>query len=187
MTRRLLLAVVVGSTACTVHVGPSVRPTSAPRTAEVAPTPKASPPRGPLIAAMGPRRPRTAPAARPGDSSELAQLCVDEINRYRATLGLHPLQRAADREACADGQIADDARTGHWHGRFGACGESAQNECNASPTDRAQMIKGCLRGMWGEGPGGGHYENMKSATATRVWCGFHTTPSGDVWSVQDFR
>lgn len=41
--------------------------------------------------------------------------------------------------------------------------------------------------MRNEGPGGGHYENMKSATATKVWCGFYTTPSGDVWSIQDFR
>jgi hypothetical protein len=116
-----------------------------------------------------------------------AQLCVDEINRYRATLGLRPLVRAPEREACADGQIKDDAQSGHWHGRFGACGESAQNECVASSTSQADMIKGCLRGMWGEGPGGGHYENMKSASATSVWCGFFTKPNGDVWSVQDFR
>jgi hypothetical protein len=116
-----------------------------------------------------------------------AQLCVDEINRYRASLGLRALERASDREGCAEGEIKDDAQSGHWHGRFGACGESAQNECNHSPTARPDMIKGCLRGMWSEGPGGGHYENMKSATATRVWCGFYTTPSGDVWSVQDYR
>jgi hypothetical protein len=130
-----------------------------------------------------------SPSASPSasDASSVAQLCVDEINRYRATLGLRALERASDREACADGQIRDDAQSGKWHGRFGACGESAQNECSASPTEKADMIKGCLRGMWNEGPGGGHYENMKSASASKVWCGFHTTPSGDVWSVQDFK
>ena len=41
--------------------------------------------------------------------------------------------------------------------------------------------------MWNEGPGGGHYENMKSPTAKEVWCGFYTAPDGAVWSVQDFR
>lgn len=49
------------------------------------------------------------------------------------------------------------------------------------------FIKGCLQGMWNEGPGGGHYENMKSPTAKEVWCGFYTAPDGAVWSVQDFR
>lgn len=128
--------------------------------------------------------PSTAPS---GTSSSVAQLCVDEINRYRATLGLRPLARAADREGCADGQIRDDAQSGNWHGRFGACGESLQNECMSSPTKADDMIRGCLKGMWAEGPGGGHYENMKNASATQVWCGFHTKPNGDVWSVQDFR
>ncbi len=118
--------------------------------------------------------------------SSVAQLCVDEINRYRATLGLRPLVRAADKEACADGQIRDDAQSGHWHGSYGRCGESLQNECSSSPTGQADFIKGCLRGMWNEGPGGGHYEAMKNPTVTKVWCGFHTTPSGDRWSVQDF-
>jgi len=116
----------------------------------------------------------------------VAQLCVDEINRYRATLGLYPLERATEREPCADGQIRDDAQSGHWHGSFGACKEGAQNECNSSPTNQADFIKGCLKGMWGEGPGGGHYENMKG-NAKKVWCGFYTEPSGGVWSVQDFQ
>jgi hypothetical protein len=41
--------------------------------------------------------------------------------------------------------------------------------------------------MWDEGPGGGHYENMKSTDSTRVACGFYITPGGDVWSVQNFQ
>jgi erythromycin esterase-like protein len=135
------------------------------------------------VARPTPSRPTQAPT----NDASVAQLCVDEINRYRATLGQRALERASDREGCADGQIKDDAHSGNWHGRFGACGESAQNECNSSPTAQGDFIKGCLRGMWNEGPGGGHYENMKSASATKVWCGFYTAPGGEVWSVQDFR
>jgi hypothetical protein len=41
--------------------------------------------------------------------------------------------------------------------------------------------------MWAEGPGGGRYDNMTSTGSTRVACGFHTTPGGEVWAVQDFR
>jgi hypothetical protein len=131
--------------------------------------------------------PREQPRAAPRGDGSIAQLCVDEINRYRATLGLRPLERDADREACADTQIADDSRSGHWHGKYGACGESVQNECMASPGEQAGFLQNCLKDMWNEGPGGGHYENMKNASATKVWCGFYTTPSGDRWSVQDFR
>jgi len=41
--------------------------------------------------------------------------------------------------------------------------------------------------MWGEGPGGGHYENMASRSYSEVGCGIYVTPSRDVWIVQDFR
>lgn len=143
---------------------------------------------------LGRRIPRSTPRAAPAsptsptsNDGSVAQLCVDEINRYRATLGLRPLERAPDREGCADGQIRDDAESGKWHGSFGKCGEAMQNECMQSPGPKNEFIKGCLHGMWNEGPGGGHYENMKSAGATKVWCGFYTKPNGDLWSVQDFR
>jgi hypothetical protein len=130
---------------------------------------------------------QTQTQAPPANDSSIAQLCVDEINRYRGTLGLRALRREAQGEACADGQIRDDAQAGKWHGSYGRCKESLQNECMSSPTGETDFIKGCLRGMWNEGPGGGHYEAMKNPTVTKVWCGFYTTPSGDRWSVQDFR
>jgi hypothetical protein len=174
--RLFTLMLFVSVTSCAVRVGTPLRPAST------------SPPARTLGKRSLPRVARTgAPTlASASNDGSVAQLCVDEINRYRSSLGLSPLQRAADREACANGQIADDARSGKWHGSFGGCGEALQNECMSSPASREDMIKGCLRGMWNEGPGGGHYEAMKSSTKT-VWCGFYTTPSGDVWSVQDFR
>jgi hypothetical protein len=190
--RALAFVLLLGASSCAVYIGPEPRPVRASRAPTSAPVRyvpaighvhRRAIPHAPAPAPV-PRAPGTAP---PAPDASVAQLCVDEINRYRATLGLGPLERASDREACANGQVAADASSGHWHGRFGACGDAAQNECNASPTPAADMIKGCLHGMWSEGPGGGHYENMKSASATKVWCGFYTTPNGDVWSVQDFR
>jgi hypothetical protein len=49
------------------------------------------------------------------------------------------------------------------------------------------MIAGCLKAMWKEGPGGGHYDNMRNTKYTKVACGFSVLPNGDVWAVQNFR
>jgi hypothetical protein len=78
------------------------------------------------------------------------------------------------------------------HGAFGQCGEFAQNECPGWPAPAEKMITGCLKAMWDEGPGDfnsghGHYINMSSTKYALVACGFYTTPSGDIWSVQDFK
>jgi len=118
-------------------------------------------------------------------------MCVDEINAYRATLGLPPYARDASSETCADGQSKSDSASGTAHGAFGKCSEWAQNECPGWPGTADSMIKGCLKMMWDEGPGSfsghGHYINMSSKTYKTVFCGFYKTSSGDWWSVQDFR
>jgi len=49
------------------------------------------------------------------------------------------------------------------------------------------MIPKCLESMWGEGPGGGHYEAMAATRFTKVACGFGTASGGGIWSVQNFR
>jgi hypothetical protein len=73
------------------------------------------------------------------------------------------------------------------HGAFGSCGENAQNECPGWPGPADQMIGSCLDAMWGEGPGGGHYDNMASTDRTEAACGFFTLANGEVWSVQNFH
>ncbi len=121
-----------------------------------------------------------------GDGS-LEQLCVDTINQYRATLGLKPYVRWTSAETCSDGEAASDSKTGKAHGAFGTCGEMAQNECPGWSGPPETMIKGCLAAMWAEGPGGGHYENMRSSRYTTAACGFATTSAGKIWSVQNFK
>jgi hypothetical protein len=112
--------------------------------------------------------------------------CVDAINAYRATLGLAPYARWTQEESCADGQALSDSKTGKAHGAFTQCGEHAQDECPGWPGPADAMIPKCLAAMWAEGPGGGHYENMRGKY-TQVACGFATLPNGSVWAVQDFR
>jgi hypothetical protein len=121
-----------------------------------------------------------------------AQLCVDTINMYRATLGLPPYARWSEGERCADSQAASDALTGNAHGAFGKCGEMAQNECPDWPGPPETIIKNCLAQMWAEGPGTdfathGHYINMASKSYGKVACGVAQTSTGKYWLVQDFR
>lgn len=121
------------------------------------------------------------------NSGDAAQVCVDEINAYRATYGLPAYERWTDGEACASSQAQSDSQTGQAHGAFGQCSEWAQNECPGWPGPPATMIVGCLSLMWDEGPGGGHHDTMASSDYTRVACGFYEMPSGDVWAVQNFQ
>jgi hypothetical protein len=119
------------------------------------------------------------------------QDCVERINDFRATIDLPPLARWQDAEQCADEQARQDAASGTAHGAFGQCDESAQNECPGWGS-LDDVIDGCLQMMWSEGPGTdysahGHYINMTNEAYGEVACGFHETPDGAVWAVQDFR
>jgi hypothetical protein len=120
------------------------------------------------------------------------QQCVDIINNYRATLGLPAYQRWTDQEACASTEAESDSQSGKAHGAFGRCGENAQNECPHYGGSYETMLPQCLDLMWKEGPGTdfsthGHYINMTNPKYTKVACGFTTTASGEIWSVQDFK
>lgn len=118
------------------------------------------------------------------------EICVAEINKWRATENLPPLQRWSSAETCSDGEAKSDAETGTAHGAFGRCTENAQNECPGWPGKPEQMIAGCLKMMWEEKFGSGekgHYLNMKSTSFSKVACGFHVTSGGKVWAVQNFR
>ncbi len=103
------------------------------------------------------------------------------------TVGSPALTRWTAEEKCASSQAQSDSKSGAAHGAFGTCSEYGQNECPGWPGPAGDMIPSCLKMMWGEGPGGGHYENMKATRYTQVSCGFYTLPDGSVWAVQNFR
>ena len=118
------------------------------------------------------------------------QLCVQRTNDYRARVGVGPLTRRADTEACEDGQARSDSISRTAHGAFGQCRERAQNECPGWDGDPETVIERCLAMMFAEGPGDGpahgHYINMTERKYSGVSCGFATAPSGQLWIVQDF-
>jgi len=117
----------------------------------------------------------------------LRQSCADAINQYRATINVAPLTLKADATtaACMDKQAGDDATSGRAHAHFGACGEMAQDECPNWSGDPGSQQLACLKMMWAEGPGGGHYNNMANASYTKVSCGYATL-NGKLWMVQNF-
>lgn len=115
-----------------------------------------------------------------------AEICVNTINEYRKTKGLPAYARWTETEGCADGQAQSDGTTRKPHGAFGKCQEMGQNECPGWPGPADKMIPQCLKSMWGEGPGGGHYEAMASTRFTKVACGF-ANGQGGIWAVQNFR
>ena len=108
------------------------------------------------------------------------------INDYRATVGSPPLVEWTAEESCVDGEAASDAKSNTPHGAFGSCNEFAQDECPGWPGPPSQLIVACLKAMWDEGPGGGHYENMKNAQSTKAACGFYQTTDGSWWATQNF-
>jgi hypothetical protein len=117
--------------------------------------------------------------------------CVDRTNELRASKGLAPIPRLSSAEPCVDGQAKADSESGKAHGSFDACLSqvknwkgAAQNECPGYRSVES-TLGSCLDMMWAEGPGGGHYDNMVG-DATLTACGFHTTPDGKVWMIQDF-
>ncbi|HEY2512922.1 MAG TPA: CAP domain-containing protein [Polyangiaceae bacterium] len=120
-------------------------------------------------------------------SSDPAQACVDAVNAYRATVGLPAYARWNAEETCVDGQAQSDSEANQAHSAFTQCGEWAQNECPGWPGPSGSMIGDCLKAMWAEGPGGGHYDNMTSKSYTKVACGFYTLSDGSVWATQDFK
>ncbi len=126
--------------------------------------------------------------------AKLSVTCVDEINSYRATENLPPLERWVEAEICTHQSSKADSETGNAHGSFGDCNEWAQNECPGWNSLEA-IVPNCLKMMWDEkllGPNvefskNGHYLNMSSQTYTKVACGFAKKADGKVWAIQNFK
>jgi hypothetical protein len=127
----------------------------------------------------------TSAPVTPQSVDDLRKACLDTINQYRSSIGRSALTLKADAGACLDKQSADDGAVGGAHRNFGKCGESAQNECPGWGGDPGTAQAGCLKMMWAEGPGGGHYENMANARYSQVACGYAQV-GGKWWMIQNF-
>jgi len=155
------------------------------------PAPPPTPPSPPTPLPVPP--PPSSPAPSPASASSLEaarQLCVQRTNEYRARVGVGPLARRPDAEACGDAQASSDGASRTAHGAFNRCRERAQNECPGWDGTPSDVVNRCLAMMFAEGPGPGpahgHYVNMTDRQYSGVSCGFATLPNGELWVVQDF-
>jgi hypothetical protein len=128
------------------------------------------------------------------DQTADTAFCVDEINRFRSTIGAPPLTQSSAIEAFSTEASRVDGAAHQAHKYFrdtnGGNGVSlAENEIpwwllSQFSSTRAVITKG-LEMEWAEGPGGGHYDTM-SGKYTEVACGISIT-SGEITVTQDFR
>jgi uncharacterized protein YkwD len=120
---------------------------------------------------------------------------VTETNRYRVSVGLAAVAESAalERFAAAGAETDGRAHTAHKHftDTNGGGVALAENEIPWWPLGLYHSVQEIMRQglaqMWGEGPGGGHYENL-TGPYTQVGCGvFIDSGLGQVTVVQDFR
>ena len=116
--------------------------------------------------------------------------CVTETSRYRAMIGLSPLTRSGTLEAYAAAGARQDglAHKSHLHYKSAnlAAKGIAENELPwwPGPSVRSVIEKG-IATMWAEGPGGGHYENIRGPYS-QLGCGVFVNGT-EITVVQDFQ
>lgn len=129
----------------------------------------------------------TPPEDVPSDDplAEARRICLEEINRLRATRSLPAYSAWTGVEACADDQATDDEASGQPHGAwrsgaFATCNGNAQNECLGGG---AAGIIGCLQQMWAERERAGCAGCDACADAydpSCPGCDFYGSTTGDV-------
>ena len=154
-----------------------------------------------LIVAAGCRGPLSSPTARsstsdpgsPAFSAEVS-LCVEQTNRYRASIGRASLKRSDALETYATAAARTDglAHVAHKHARQTNLGNGTSRAENAilwwslrSYDTVERVVKLGLADMWKQGEGGTHYRNL-AGNYTEVGCGIFVN-GDEVTVVQAFR
>lgn len=134
----------------------------------------------------------------PTDTAHYAaekKLCLDTINALRAKVGAKAVAWSVSLEAFADQGARYDAGLNSAHAHFSAFSKravpaDAENAVPGWPIHSFKTVSAVVaqgaKMMWDEGPGGGHYENIKG-NHTLVGCGIYVTPEGGVWVIHDFK
>lgn len=130
-----------------------------------------------------------SPAGTASLDSQLS-LCADEANRYRATVGLPALNRSSALEAFAAQAAEHDHGVGIPHQFFlktngGGVARAENQLIRWRGYGLNDVIKKGMANMWGEGPGGQHYEVL-TGNYSEVGCGIYVN-GNEVSVSQDFR
>ena len=146
-----------------------------------------------LACAAGPTAPTAAGTTSAASSASVdvsVSFCTNEINRYRASVGLGALDRAADLDSFAARAAEHDGRAGVPHQYFsmtnGGGISRAENQLLLWKGYAVnEVIRQGLAQMWAEGPAGSHYQIMAGKYA-QVGCGIFKN-GNEVNVSQDFR
>jgi uncharacterized protein YkwD len=120
--------------------------------------------------------------------------CVTETNRLRASVGAPALAQHGPSEQFAATAAQADHASGNSHGYLSANPPgvaAAENEALrwarllSGPTAQT-FISRALQAAWAEGPGGGHYENIRNASFTVMGCAVFSDDTTATF-VQHFR
>jgi uncharacterized protein YkwD len=119
--------------------------------------------------------------------------CLQETNRYRASVGLSALSQSAALESYAGtgAQVDGKAHLGHSHlsNTKGGGVALAENVIPWWPLadygSVQEVMRQGLAQMWAEGPGGTHYQII-TGRYTQLGCGVFVD-NGEITVVQDFR
>ena len=137
-----------------------------------------------------------APESVATDGSTLADstaFCVEEVNRYRASVGVAPLTRSGriDEFSSDAAHVDGEAHQAHTYFLMTNGGNGTARAENVIPWWKASqygsvrtIVKKGLATMWAEGPGGSHYENMKG-NYSQMGCGIFIS-NDEVTVSQDF-
>lgn len=131
----------------------------------------------------------SATSATVGLESNLS-FCTEEINRYRATVGLPALARSMDLDSFAGQAAEHDARLGVPHEYFrktngGGVARAENQLLKWRGYGVNEVIRRGVAEMWAEGPTGSHYKVL-TGNYTQVGCGVFMNGS-EVSISQDFR
>jgi len=144
-------------------------------------------PTGPPALKTAPRKTTSTTPAPSGSYESLRALNLQIVNQYRARVGAPALTRRTSSESCVDNQIKLDAVANTFHKNFQLCSEHGQNEGNEGGSQPFESrLRDMLAGMWAEGPGGGHYNNIVSKRYKELAVGIYVDPGGKLWFANDF-
>ena len=128
-----------------------------------------------------------------GTLADSTAFCVEEVNRYRASVGAAALTRSSriDQFSTDAAQVDGEAHEAHAYFYRTSGGNGTARAENMIPWWKASqygsvraIVKKGLATMWAQGPGGAHYENMKG-NYSEMGCGIFIS-NGEVTVSQDF-
>lgn len=107
-------------------------------------------------------------------SSDFQTTCLKLVNDFRAKMGVKLLKSRPSKINCSNKEAYYNFNANKFHYKFGMCQEDGQCECKGFNT-----VDKCINAYISEGPGGGHYELLRSTEFTHLTCGMYKIPNSN--------